>query len=377
MKPLLDATFTLPQDGWFHALALGEFPNSLHAMGPDGKPRRAKVVQVIDKAATEGMVAAFNRASAAPEFPGLLVDRDHESDDPDKTTDAWGWCMGLENRDDGLWCKIRWTDLGEPAVRGGRFRFLSAVFDPAACEDLGNGRLRPLRLEKLGLTNDPNIRPLRPLSNSANSAPLREFSISNNAPADSGKDSPGTGGKESTMDYKAELLAMLGLPAEATDEQIAAGCAARKTEMENRAAEREQLQNRAEAAEAKANELDTWKTGRLRADLEVQVEQDLETHKDVIANRDEVKAQLLANRDGTLKVLVSLRKPAPAQEPPPALRNRATKAPDGLTDEDRALRNRRAEQDRVIEEARTKYRCPTRAAAIERAQAEHPELFGK
>lgn len=368
MIPILDPEFHMPADGWCHCLTAGEYPNSMLEPDPahPGTLARVRVMQVIDKPALEAMVNAFNLAAAVPNFTGLLVDRDHESDDPDKTTDAWGWCTALENRADGLYCRIRWTDIGEPAVRGGRFRFLSPVFSPADCEVVGNRRLRPMRLLKLGLTNDPNIRPLRPLTNSAQAA----------APAASGDDSPDTGGKESSMDYKAQLLALLGLPAEASDEQITAAVESKTKTERDAAADRETLQNRATAAEAKASELETWKQGRLRADLEIQVETDLETHKDVVENRDEVKAQLLVNRDGTLKVLTALRKPAAGNPPPPALRNNAAKAPDGLTDDAQKLRNRRADQDRVISETQKKFGCASRAAAIERAQAEHPELFG-
>lgn len=296
MKPILNGQFELPTDGWCHAMAIGEFPNSVVEPDPaqPGGMRLRRVMQICDRDSAVAMVAAFNRAAAAPEFCGLLVDRDHESDDPSKTTDAWGWVMGLENRDDGLYANIRWTDLGEPAVRGGRFRFLSPVFAEDRCEDLGNGRLRPLVLDKLGLTNDPNIRPLRPLSNRA---ALENEQITSTA------GEPGR--KESSMDYKKELLALLGLDVAATDEDISAAITGKQEssgEMENMRKDCADLTNRCAKAES---ELAVVK----RAELERNVEADLEEHKDVIANRDEVKAALMTNRSEALKLLKALNKP--------------------------------------------------------------------
>jgi len=363
MKPILTPDFALPSDGWYHAMPLGEFPNTLLVAGADGGVNRRRVVQICDRDSALAMVEAFNRAAAAPDFPGLLIDRDHESDDPEKTTDAWGWVTALENREDGLYARIRWTDLGQPAVAGGRFRFLSPVFDPDLCQDLGNGRIRPVRLEKLGLTNDPNMKALRPLTNrvpAADAAP---------APADSGKHSPGSSGrKESTMDFKAELLAMLGLSADASDEAIAAAIKAAK-EAAGKAPTPEaleQMTNRAQSAEAALAALRTEK-------LTAQVESDLEAHKDVIANRDEVKAALLANRESTLKVLAALRKPV-VEDPPPALRNRSTRAPASA-----ALSNRAREQQGLVNSIRDRERNAGRTCSFDRAwemaKAEKPELF--
>lgn len=366
MHALLNSDFSMPADGWSHLMALGEFPNSIHAFdasanGGAAAPRHRRVMQVCDSAAAEAMVAAFNRSAQQPNFIGLLVDRDHESDDPDKTTDAWGWCIALENRADGLWGRIRWTDLGEPAVRGGRFRFLSPVFDLATCQDLGNNRLRPMRLEKLGLTNDPNIRPLRPLTNRAASAP---------APADPGipDNAPQRGREESTMDFKTELLALLGLKPDETDANIALALANRKKRDGDLANELGALRNRAAAAETKLAEHE-------RRILEASVEVDLEHFKAVIVNRDEVKAALLANRDSTLKVLAALKQPAAPDGLDEPLRNRRDARDPAALDAGDALANRRREQNDVLDKVQRELRC-TRAQAWEVARKRKPELFG-
>lgn len=140
-------TFDMPEDGWYQIAPLGEFPHA--ASG---------VVQVVDAAACVSMVNRFNEEARAENFAGLLIDFDHFSLDQGSKSEAAGWITGLEfrpaspegyaatNASPGLWGRIRWSDLGEDAVRGGRYRFLSPVWTRADCEDLGNDRVRPVRL---------------------------------------------------------------------------------------------------------------------------------------------------------------------------------------------------------------------------------------
>jgi hypothetical protein len=204
-------TFEMPADGWYQLAPFGEF---LHAV--------AGVVQVVDEEACTAMAARFAADAAVANFAGLLVDFDHFSLDGERRTEAAGWIMGLEYRgpraeggnlkpefgkpgdetaknakdanrdgkdgpssfpsgttarqspaDAGLWAKIRWSDVGEEAVKGGRYRFLSPVWARSDCVDLGtdpaNGRdrVRPVRLLNAAVTNDPNLKGLRALSNSA------------------------------------------------------------------------------------------------------------------------------------------------------------------------------------------------------------------
>lgn len=151
-------SYELPSDGWYQIAPLGEFPHA-----PSG------VVQVVDAAACVSMVNRFDEESQAENFAGLLIDFDHFSLDQASKSEAAGWITGLENRESGLWAKIRWSDLGEDAVKGGRYRFLSPVWTRADCEDLGNDRVRPVRLLNAAVTNDPNLKGMVPLSNRAES----------------------------------------------------------------------------------------------------------------------------------------------------------------------------------------------------------------
>lgn len=293
MTPILNrAHAELPSDAWYQLVPLGEFTHPSTGL-----------TQVLDAEACASMANRFAQDAQATHFAGLLVDFDHFSLDTDKPSEAAGWIMEMENRADGLWANILWSDVGESAVKGRRYRFLSPVWNREDCEDLGGGRVRPLAIRNAAVTNDPNLHGIRPLSNRA--------CVEKTATENGG--SSALTPMENGMNK--EICAALGLPEDASPEMCLAAIEALKAkateaqcEMENACKARDEMKNRAEGAEQKIAE-------QARAALEAQVEADLEEHKAVISNRDEVKAALLANRDGTLKLLKGL-KPAP-QGPDP------------------------------------------------------------
>ena len=114
-------------------------------------------MQVVDAEAVAALVA--NHAAAGR--PPLPIDQDHESHQGASSV-ASGWIEELQARADGLWGRVRWTDLGEHAVTNGRFRYFSPVW---RVQTIGPGRVRPVRLTDAALTNQPNLSGLRPLSN--------------------------------------------------------------------------------------------------------------------------------------------------------------------------------------------------------------------
>jgi len=352
--PLLNRDFTPPADGYYQIVPLGEWPITVRGS--------KTLTQVCDAEAIAAMLSAFNRdAQAAGErFAGVLVDYDHFSSDTEKPSEAAGWIVALQNRADGLYARIRWSDEGQRAVEGGRYRFLSPVWNRSDVAPAGSGRVRPLRLDRAAVTNDPNMKGIRPLTNRAETGAEAE-------------------GRNATMDYRKQLLNMLGLPEDAEDEAIQNACAAMDEQKKKDEEETAELENRAKAAEARAAELDAWKTGRERLDLEAAVDADLAEFAPVIQNRDEVKALLLENRAGTRKLLASLKKPAAGAAPAlPAepLRNREqAQAPQPPVDDETRLANRRAAQQKIIGEVQAELRCATRAEAYEVAERRQPNLF--
>jgi phage I-like protein len=268
----LTTTFEPAPDGWFHIAPHGTFPHPTGAL------------QVIDAEACEAMQRTFAEEAKQPNFPGLLVDFDHFSHDPAHPSAAAGWLTALEPRADGLYAQVRWSDLGRQALTGGRYRLVSPVWNrsdcdtwtaPAGPEAKETAHLRPRRLDRVALTNDPNLPGLAPLTNRRD---------------DTGKVFSTTGGhaplQETTMNLRHEIIQALRLHGTAGDAEIAA------------------------ALRSQAQELETLRN-RCAQLSETQAEAELERFAEVITNREAVRAQLLANREGTLAVLNALRAPEP------------------------------------------------------------------
>jgi len=334
MNLILNRNFELPADGWHQLAPLGEFPHSA-----------AGIVQVIDAAACTLMVAAFENARAgSSNFPGLLIDFDHFSLDAEKRSEAAGWITDLKfipnSTGSGLFARIRWSDIGEAAVKGGRYRFLSPVWAKEDCEDLGVNRFRPVRLLNAAVTNDPNLKGILPLSNSRTGVPAGR------PPFDFtplGKNASVTQEKNMKPIIDA-LLNKLNLPADTAQDAVLAA-------IENMAAPEEvtALLNRAESAETRL-------AGFQAAQLEADADAFIEAHAAVIENRDDVRAQFIENRTLTEAVFKNLKLPkAESLKPkvsaaPQPLHNRdskvlATQNRDASTSESKAvkIRNRAAE----------------------------------
>lgn len=155
--PLLNRDGSLPTDGWYHLVPLGEYPHA-----------ETGLVQVIDGPAIDGMLNRFNQEAASPTFAGKLVDQDHFSYDTDKPSESFGWVKKMDKRPDGLWGQIDFSDIGEAAVKNRRYKFVSPVFWPAdTIEKLGGNKVRPTRIDSFGLTNNPNFKGMTPFTNRA------------------------------------------------------------------------------------------------------------------------------------------------------------------------------------------------------------------
>ena len=93
----------------------------------------------------------------------ILVDRDHASSKPglDRDTSAQGWASEFEVREgQGLFGKIKWSDIGKKLVENRVFRWLSPVFK------LGSDK-KPVDMQAIALTNTPSQILLKPVLNQA------------------------------------------------------------------------------------------------------------------------------------------------------------------------------------------------------------------
>ena len=153
----MTSPFQMPADGWVMIEPAGEHPNG-------------DIVQVIDQKAINAIVSRFNddaKAGKLSHGDSVLVDQEHFKNDPDKATTAFGWLTGLQGRKDGIYGQIRWTATGQKAIDGGDYRFFSTEYLRKDMEPLGENRERPLRLDGVTLTNQPNNKGMKPITNRA------------------------------------------------------------------------------------------------------------------------------------------------------------------------------------------------------------------
>jgi len=283
-KPLAsagsDGQFALPEDGFVMAFPFGEWRGEiLFKTRPQNAPQAVQTAdgiwklpftQVLDEAAAIVCAAAFK--------PDTLIDYEHASNTTDGESRAAGWCVECQVRDDGFYVRPRWSADGLADVVGGNYRYLSPVFPWDGLKHLGGDRYRPGFISDLALTNTPRLRGIAAVSNSE--TPLNEprVGLSGSAP----ETTAGEQGEERKM--REMLIQALGLPPEATDDDVVKAVGDMK---------------------AKLDEM-------TKAEMEAAVENDLREHADRIENREAVKQALMTDRPGTLKVLNALRKPAPA-----------------------------------------------------------------
>lgn len=139
------ATNELSLDGeWLKISPYGDFPNKVG-------------LQRVQKADAEAMVLGFNslRAKVARAFMGLPIYVGHPDVEPEKYSDRrrYGKITDLEAREDGLFGKVAFNDLGKAAMEQGHFQFNSPTWYLKREQKF----VRPVELISVGLTNTPQI----------------------------------------------------------------------------------------------------------------------------------------------------------------------------------------------------------------------------
>jgi len=288
-----------------------------------------RVVQVIDDEAIAKMDADFRERAADPYFDGVLVDADHLKYDLSEKTEAYAWLMNTEVREGELYGLLEWTDLGAGAVLNRRYKYFSTEYDAADLEDLGSGKVRPTRLAGLTLTNMPNNKGGKKITNRK------------------AADAEHTQTKTKTMN---KIIETLGLPAEATEEQIVSAIGS--------------ILNRAK----RADELET----------ETEVEAILNRNEKRIpeGQRDAWKSELIKNREGAEKLILTLPERTESDhEQKPAITNRSTATVPDVTRcngeaDDATAAKQKAEAMRIQNRDQCSF-----VRAWDMAKIEKPELF--
>lgn len=231
-----------PQGSWFQTTpAYGDYPGGGSVTDEDGHPAPESLIRFDETAARLIEENFRNMRLNRVGWPGLLVDREHFSTDPDKPSDALAWAVDIRRESDGsLWTRWEFTPKGRELHDN---RVLVSRSPVLRLVRLSGNLWRPVALESIGMTNAPQFKTLSPL------AAARE---NTNPQGDSTQMDP-------------EILAALGLEADADKQAVLDALAAIKAESEALKAAKEQaeataqaVEQRAEAAEAKcrAREVD-------------------------------------------------------------------------------------------------------------------------
>ena len=109
---------------------------------------------VIDEASVREVMDAFLRDADRPDWPGILVDREHFSTLADKPSDAMAWARGIRQAPDGsIWTRWDFTPEGERLWNERVLVSRSPYFIGVASDD--GLEYRPARLVSIGMTNTP------------------------------------------------------------------------------------------------------------------------------------------------------------------------------------------------------------------------------
>ena len=259
---------------------LGTFPH------PDGE-------QLCTREAFDALVAKWEDDGK----PEILVDFDHASE-TGGPTEAAAWATDLRSDDDGLHATFRMTDKGAEALSATRYRYLSPAW---YVDEEGH----PTELSTIALTNRPNLPVPRLLNRKpdadpapAQNAEAGEAHLPN--PAGAGEGNPPEEGNttEPQKNDMDKLREMLGLAAEATDEEVLAAVDALR-------AERDQLRSEKEQMEAAAKE----------AALDAEADKFVTEQGDKIADREACKNAYKRDPEGTRALFNAIRIPAKPAEP--------------------------------------------------------------
>ena len=266
---------------------------------PFGDWPNGGTVQKCDEVAFNKLVEKWREGGGRE----IICDFEHRFEDPSLTSDtsAAAWITNLAvNKERGLVGDLKFTDAGAQAVTSRRLRFLSPVWTLDA-----DGR--PDRLRSVALTNKPAI----PVACVLNRAPQPV-----NQPVEETKENP--------MDKLKELL---GLAADASDEDVVAAVTALQEQV------------------AKAN----------KEKEDAEAESFAEEHK-AVCNKEALKKAYLLNKEAAQGIVAGLAKPEkPAA---PVIANKPALASLGKTPEVKAnnsAADARAEMAALPPAERAKY----------------------
>lgn len=200
-----------PGDGWYIIEAGGEHPT-------EKRLENGESIAFVQRCTPEAL-ARVVEAGVPPE--GVPVDKDHLSLQAEHSTEAMGWVRELALCGGDLAARIEWTPPGLELVRGKVYKHFSTVYPSPGEDALRSGSIEPECLIGLALTNQPNNAAGQPPIANSHEGAENAFLLSQGGEAREQK-------QDTTMQYNPELLAVLGLPETATDDEVLAAVRALK-----------------------------------------------------------------------------------------------------------------------------------------------------
>ena len=251
-----------------------------YAVGGIIKDAPADAEFVFDEAAAKEIIANFRAEAKKPDWPGILVDREHFSADREKTSDAMAWAKDIRQEKDGsIWTRWEFTAVGRDLWQGKVLVNRSPLF---ACRRDGKDYI-PVALKSIGMTNTPHFTELSTL------AAARAAEVNNH---------------EGEIHMK-KILEALGLAEGASEDEALAAI--------------QGLKDKASAAEAQATEAETAKTEAEKAKDEavaecraMKADAFIAAHKDTITDVAACKAAYIENPELAEKLFAAC-KAAPAK----------------------------------------------------------------
>lgn len=203
-------------------------------------------VYVYDADAAQKIVESFRSAAKRPDFPGVLVDREHDSLDPKKPSDAMAWAKDIRQEADGsIWTKWEFTPKGKELWETKTLINRSPAF---YSDKVNEKEYHPCELVSIGMTNTPHFEELSTLA-AARAAEVKT---------------------QERKDKMNEILKALGLAEGASEADAVAAINALKTKASDAVTAAAASQTKADEAEAKCRKMEC--------------DAFLEEHKDKIAD---------------------------------------------------------------------------------------------
>ena len=293
------------EDGWKRLAHYGE--TDYWEKQADGTWR--KFNQIFTKGQAVEMVGAFNTESAKANFRGLPIYVGHPDANPQRWPDdkRLGKISGCEAREDGLWVNVEWNDLGRKNAQEGYYIYPSPAWLFPRALAAQTGKVIPNELQSVGLTNTPNIKDVDAWTNTAPAGGPQPII-----------DNPET---QPMPEHKKKLLKLLGLPDDATDEQIDTAHNAHCAKQESDSAELKKAKKEKTDAETAANTAQT-QTETAQADskkfrelaINTLLDTGITTGRITAADRDALKSKFEIDFDAASTELAA-RKPALNTQP--------------------------------------------------------------